>query len=157
MFEYANAMYAQNQLNTQISGLATLQEQGIVAPDVVQRTLSVSDLALTNGSVTNALYLNPKLRLHAADGLIDVTLAYLWASANAPNVILQQGGRREFSDYGNEYDASVNFNFTKNFIFGVQYGYFRPGNFFNRQDFITGYIQRPDKAQLGQGRFTVLF
>lgn len=157
MFEYANAALAAEALDAQVSGLTTLQEQGIVAPEVVEKVLSVSELALTNGSVTNAFYINPKLRYSLFDGRLQTTLAYLYATANAPRVVRRQAGTDKYSDYGHEVDLAVDYKYTKNFILGVQAGYLKPGNYFNRQDFITGFIQRPEDAALVQGRFTVLF
>lgn len=157
MFEYANAIFAAEALDAQVSGLATLQEQGIVAPEVVEEVLSVSDLALTNGSVTNAFYLNPKLRYSLFDGRLQTTLAYLYATANAPRVVRRQSGTDKYSDYGHEVDLAIDYKYTKNFILGLQAGYLKPGNYFNRQDFITGFIERPENAALVQGRFTVLF
>lgn len=157
MFEYANAAFAAEALDAQVSGLDTLQEQGIVAPEVVEKVLSVSDLALTNGAVTNAFYINPKLRYSLFDGRLKTTLAYLYATANAPRVVRRQGGNDKYSDYGHEVDLAVDYQYTKNFVLGLQAGYLKPGNYFNRQDFITGFIMRPENAALVQGRFTVLF
>lgn len=157
MFDYAGAAFAAEALDAQVSGLETLQEQGIVAPEVVEEVLSVSELALTNGAVTNAFYINPKLRYSLFDGRLQTTLAYLYATANAPRVVRRQSGVEKYSDYGHEVDLAVDYKYTKNFILGVQAGYLKPGNYFNRQDFITGFIERPENAALVQGRFTVLF
>ncbi len=157
MFDYANRNYADQALAAQVAGLNTLAEQGIVSEDVIAEVLSVADLARTNGSVTNAFYIFPKLRFFFLEDRINTTLAYVYASANAPRVIQTQSGPKRYDSYGHEFDIAIDFNWTRNFIFGLQGGWLNAGNYFNRQDFITGAIERPDDAYLAQGRFTVLF
>ena len=157
MFEYANRLNADRLLEEQLAGLDTLNEQGVASDDTVSKMKAASDLARTNGSVTNAHYQNPKIKIYCLDGKIDTVLGYLHATANAPRTIRQQTGVKKFDSYGHELDVAVNFHYTKNFVFGVQYGVLFPGEYFDRQDIITGDITKPTKAQALQGRFTILF
>jgi hypothetical protein len=158
MFDYAASVRAQDDLAAQLNSLNTLLQQGLIAQDTIDELGQVAELALTNGSVTNAFYINPKVRYSLLDGRITSTLAYLYATANAPRVITtQSGGRERYSSYGHEVDLAVNFQYTKNFVFGVQAGYLFAGDYFNRQDFITSELIEADDAALVQGRFTILF
>jgi hypothetical protein len=157
MFEYASAAFAERKLEAQVSGLETLKEEGIVNQATMDEALSVSELALTEGSVTNAFYINPKVRYSMLEGNLNFTAAYLTAWANASTVVKTADGKQKYDDYGHEFDLAVDYKYTKEFILGCQAGYLRTGNYFNAQDLITGEVQRPEDAALVQARFTVLF
>lgn len=105
------------------------------------------DLALTNGAVTNALYLYPRLKFTALKGL-DIRLAFLWARALAAvtdpyNANLSNGGYpvgyrggRPSKDLGYEIDVGVSYTTPKiwgpfAFRLGLQGGWAKPGAAFD--------------------------
>jgi len=105
------------------------------------------DLALTNGAVTNALYLYPRLKITALKGL-DIRFAFLWAralanvtdpyNANVFNGGYPRGyrGGRPSKDLGYEVDVGLSYT-TPNIWgpfalrFGLQGGWARPGAAFD--------------------------
>lgn len=105
------------------------------------------DLAITNGAVTNALYLYPRLKITAAKGL-DIRLAFLWAWASAAvsdpfNANVANGGYpvgyrggRPSHDLGYEIDVGVSYTTPKiwgpfAFRLGLQGGWAKPGAVFD--------------------------
>lgn len=155
MFEYAAAAHARRQIVAQLASLDILERTGLITAENKARVESIAELGLTNGSVTNALYLNPKLRFNFLEKKLGVTLAYLTAWAHAPTVIRRGRETQEFDDYGHEVDAAINYRFTEKWVAGLQAGYFWPGGFFNTQDIVTGQVIEPtEDGVLLQGRLT---
>lgn len=108
------------------------------------------DLALTNGAVTNAFYLYPRLKVTAAKGL-DIRLAFLWARALAVvsdpfNANVANGGYpvgyrggRPSRDLGYEIDVGVSYTTPKIWgpfalRLGLQGGWAKPGGAFDDAD-----------------------
>ncbi len=158
MFEYAADSLSRQLTAGTLDGLERLQDQGLVAEETVARMREISGLAITNGSVSNAFYLNPKLQFKFFDSKLQTTLAYLWAKADQSRIIRQGGTETRLDGMGHEVDLDVRYEFRKDLLLGVQGGWFTPGEYFDRQDIISGDLISPEgDAWLVQGRFTVLF
>jgi hypothetical protein len=119
----------------------------VTDPSLQGRPSKGYDLAITNGAVTNAFYLYPRIKITAAKGL-DIRVAFLWARALAyvsdpfnSNITLggypvgYRGGKPS-KDIGYEIDAGISYTTPKvwgpfAFRIGLQGGLARPGAAFN--------------------------
>lgn len=118
--------------------------------DVVDQPTKGYDLAVTNGGVTNAVYLYPRLRYSPIKGL-DLRVAFLWARSltalgdpyNSQVLgggfpISYLGGKAGYN-VGYEFDAGFSYKtpkFWKTFAFklGLMGGWARPGDAFTKAD-----------------------
>jgi len=124
------------------------------------RTLG-TDLIPNNGSVTNAFYVNPILRVYPVEHL-QAMLGVLWArtATNYVDPIIDYyygGGYGLFNplgapstnhEYGWEVDFGLQYTFDWSYmdvVLGIQYGHFFPGNVF--QDAEGNRMDDIDKVQ----------
>jgi hypothetical protein len=131
------------------------------------RTLG-TDLLPNNGSVTNAFYVNPVLRVYPMENL-QTMLGILWARTATKYVdpiidYYYGGGYGVFNplgalstntDYGWEIDFGVQYTFDWTYldlVLGIQYAHFFPGNVFRDLD-----GNRMDDIDKVQTRLTLLW
>ena len=131
------------------------------------RTLG-ADLLPSNGSVTNAVYINPTVKVTPMDGL-DAIVGVLWARTATdfvdPSIDFLYGGAwgqfnplgapSSNNELGWEVDVGVRYKWDKPFwdlILGLQYGHFFPGDVFEDAD-----GNRMDDIDKVQGRFTFIW
>lgn len=119
---------------------------------------TAESLVPTHGAVRNAYYVFPKVRYQPFETLHTV-LGVLWAQApeDVETRVLADaadplGPRETAKNYGFEVDLAVEYRYTENLRVGVQAGWFRPGDIFQRAD-----ASRAPSMFLVQPRFTVIF
>ena len=127
-----------------------------------------ADLLPNNGAVTNAVYINPTVKVTPMEGL-ETILGVVWARTATDFVdptldFLYGGGWGEINPFGGpsdnhdlgwEIDVGVSYAWDKPFwdlILGVQYGHFFPGDVFEDAD-----GNRMDDIDKVQGRFTFIW
>jgi hypothetical protein len=114
--------------------------------DFINNTTAV--FGPSNGSVRNAFYLFPKVRLQPEENT-NIILAAVWARAMEP--VFSLAGNEAY-DYGLELDLGVHYDYTSNFRIGLEAGWFNPGAIFETAD-----SESAASVFLIQPRFTVVF
>jgi hypothetical protein len=140
----------------------------------------VKDLGPTKGAAKNAIFLMPTVVVTPMEEM-NLQFSFLWAIANKDYVdyvydkssgnyiIIDESGEyvatdesdyyrekyaktKKTKNYGYEFDLGFSYNYTENFNFGVQAGYFLPGDIFNKPDGSSA-----DNAFTVQTRLTLSF
>lgn len=133
--------------------MSALQPERVSDPHLLFKPPSGYKTAATNGSITNAVYVNPKVRYWPHPN-VEMLLGFLWARALAPvagpyntaghggyplgyrvNPLKWKGGEWKERDLGIEVDGGLAYAFRSRggevLRLGAQGGWFRPGTAFN--------------------------
>ena len=153
MFEYALDEFMRDyaeHMKTEV--IPILLQQGRIDQDTANELDAEVALLPTDGSVTNAYYLNPVFTYKLFDEKLKINVGYLYAKANSPRVI----GPEKLWKYGHELDLGIKYAYTSNLLFGLEGGVLFPGDYFKVQD-IFGNEYSPETMYGVEAKMTVLF
>ncbi|MBI2061710.1 MAG: hypothetical protein HYT87_18370 [Nitrospirae bacterium] len=133
----------------------------------VERPPSAANFFPTEGRVTNALYLYPRVKYYPVDSL-ETKFGLVWARAmkdvlNPANLLTQptgggntglRGADPSARNYGAEIDAGAEYTYSEHYRFGVQGGLAFPGDVFDVGDGLGKKVRGPDPIAKGVLRFT---
>lgn len=144
MFRSAYANLIERKIAAQVRQLNLLISQGRLASDTLDKLAVAFSLARTNGSVANAIYLYPVLKLEPRENL-RFKMGLLWAQTQSGVAVRGSGANATYSkELGFEENLGIEYTLFQHFTLGIEAAALQPGKVFSRPqttvDPLTGAI-----------------